>query len=196
MQSGGGGSVVQATISITAHGQPASDDSARDAYNTANGTYNLGPIVATGGYCSIGFEASGTVTPSSYTGTVNLIRTRGGVAYTGSTGQTVLKTYPNGSPDTSQPQYEDTDPHSGTSNGVVYDLDAPGVSPGASQVGRIRYNFFEKAQFPDGTYVSNEVGFYVRVSCNWGSAGNSFRTEFSGDNTLGLGTTNTTFDLK
>jgi hypothetical protein len=87
-------------------------------------------------------------------------------------------------------------PQSGGSNGKVYDLDAPGVLPAVSQVGRIRYNFAENAQLPDGTYVANEVDFYVRLSCNWGSAGNSFRTEVSGDNVLGLGTTKTSWNLQ
>jgi hypothetical protein len=189
-QGSGPGTVVVATISITSSGTAATDNSARDAYKSLVGTYNLGAFVATGGFCSIGYQASGMLTPSSYTGAVNLVRTKGGVVYAGSTGQTVQTTYPTGSNDTSMPQYEDTNPHSGGSNGVVYDLDAPGVSPAVSQVGRIRYNFFENAQLPDGTYVANEVGFYVRVSCNWGSAGNSFRNDVAGDNVLGLGTAN------
>ena len=94
---------------------------------------------------------------------MTLVRTKGGKSYKGTTGQTLDATYPTGTPDTSKPQFEDTDPQSGGSNGVVYDLDAPGVSPAVSQVGRIRYNFFENAQLPDGTYVANEVGFYVRL---------------------------------
>jgi hypothetical protein len=190
------GPVLLVTISIQSSGTPASDNSARDAYKTENGTYNMGAIVATGGYCSIGYQASGALAPSSYTGTVNLVRTKGGVVYTGSTGQTVETTYANGTPDTSNPQFEDTNPHSGGSNGKVYDLDAPGASPAVSQVGRVRYNFFENAQLPDGTFVANEVGFYVRASCNWGAAGNSFRNDVSGDNVLGLGSTKTSWNLQ
>lgn len=195
-QGSGTGTVVVATISIRDSGAAATDDAARDAYKSETGTYNLGTFVGTNGFCSIGYEAAGSITPTSYTGTINLVRTKGGAVYTGSTGQTLQTSYPNGTNDTSPPQLEDTNPHSGTSNGTVYDLDAPGTSPAVSQVGRIRYNFFENAQLPDGTYVATEIGFYVRVSCNWGSAGNSFRTEFSGDNTLGLGTTKTTWNLQ
>jgi hypothetical protein len=193
-----GGTSVNVTISrqSSSSSTAASDNSARDAYKSNVGTYNLGAFVATGGFCSVGYQATGAVAPSSYTGSINLVRTKSGVGYTGSTGQTVDHTYPTGTGDTSPPQFEDKDPQSGGSNGKVYDLDAPGVAPAVSQVGRIRYNFFENAQLPDGTYVANEVGFYVRVSCNWGSAGNSFRNEISGDNTLGLGTTKTSWNLQ
>lgn len=64
--------------------------------------------------------------------------------WTGPTGQQLDTTYPDGTPDTSLAKYEDTDPQSGGSKGIVYDLDAPGVAPVVSQVGRIRYNFKEK----------------------------------------------------
>jgi len=78
----------------------------------------------------------------------------------------------------------------------VASLDAPGVGPAVSEVGRIRYNFAENAQLPDMTYVATELDFYVRVSCNWGSTGNSFRNEFTGDNSLGTGTTKTSWNLQ
>jgi hypothetical protein len=188
--------VVSVNLTIQSSGTPATDNSARGAYNSEVGTYNLGPIIATGQACSIGYQVTGAVTPSTYAGTINLVRTMGGVSYTGSTGQTVANTYPSGTSDTSKPQYEDTNPQSGGSNGVVYDLDAPGVVPAVSQVGRIRYNLDENAQLPDGTYVSTEVAFYVRVSCNWGSTGNSFRNDVTGDNTLGMGVTKTSWNLQ
>lgn len=144
----------------------------------------------------MGYQATGIVTPSSYTGAINFVRTMSGKSYTGSTGQTLDTTYPSGTDDTSQARFQDNDPQSGGSSGKIYDLDAPGVIPIVSQVGRIRYNFNENAQLPDGTYVANEVAFYVRLSCNWGSTGNSFRNEFTGDNTLGMGTTNTSWNLQ
>ena len=168
--------VVTVAFTIQSSGTPPTDNSARDAYKSEVGTYNLGPIIATGQECSIGFQVTGSVTPSTYTGTINLVRTKGGASYTGSTGQTVNQTYPSGTGDTSKPQYEDTNPQSGGSNGVVYDLDAPGVIPVVSQVGRIRYNYIENAQ--------------------WGSTGNSFRNDVSGDNTLGMGTTKTSWNLQ
>jgi hypothetical protein len=192
----GGGTVLAVTISIKSSGTAASDDSARGAYHTLVGTYNLGNFVDPGGFCTIGYEASGKTAPSSYSGTVTLVRTKGGVTYRGSTGQTVNTTYPPGTPDTSEAQYEDTNPQSGGSNGVVYDLDAPGVKPLPSEIGRMRLNFFENAQIPDGTYVANEVGFYARLSCLWGSAGNTFKNDVTGDNVLGMGTTKTSWNLQ
>jgi hypothetical protein len=188
-------SAIAVTISIQSSGTPALDNSAAGSYQSENGTNSLGKIIATGGYCSVGYQVSGSVNPSNYTGTITLVRTKSGKSWTGSTGQTLNVSYPTGTPDTSNPQFEDTNPQSGGSAGKVYDLDAPGVSPVVSQVGRIRYNFAENAQLPDGTYVANEADFYVRVSCNWASTGNSFRSEVTGDNTLGMGTTNTWWDL-
>ena len=49
---------------------------------------------------------------------------------------------------------------------------------------------------PPGTYVANEVAFYVRLSCIWGSSGNTFGTDVSGDNVLGMGTTKTSWNLQ
>ena len=191
------GTVVVVTISIKSSDAAASGNSARDAYHSAEGTYSLGKFVnSSGGYCTIGYEADGAVTPSSYTGTVILVRTKGGVNYSGSTGQTVYSTYPTGTDDTSNPELEDQDPQSGGSNGVVYDLDAPAVQPATNEVWRKRVNYFENAQLPDGTYVANEVGFYVRISCLWGSSGNTFATDVSGDNVLTLGSTATSWNLQ
>ena len=136
------------------------------------------------------------MTPSTYTGAIHHGHyQRRGLVY-GVHGSNGGHHFAPGTVDTSNPQFQDTDPQSGGSGGKAYDLDAPGISRRCSQVGRIRYNFAESAQLPDGTHVSNEVDFYVRVSCNWGSAGNSFRNEFSGDNVLGLGTTATTWNLQ
>ena len=184
------------TFAIQSSGTAATDNAARGAYNTEVGTCNLGAFVGTGQFCSFGYQVTGTVTPSTYTGAINFVRTKSGVSYKGSTGQTVDTTYPAGTPDTSDPQFQDTDPQSGGSGGKVYDLDALGVSPAVSEEGRIRYNFSENAQLPDGTYVATEVPFSVRVSCNWGSAGNSIRNEVTGDNVLGNGTTKTTWNLQ
>ena len=199
----GTGTTLLVTISIRTSGTAASDNSARDAYAASTGTYSLGNFVGTGGYCSIGFEASGTLTPSHYTGTVILVRTKSGADYNGTSGQTPWHTYgPPGCPsstggcDTSNPIFEDSNPHSGTSNGVVYDLDAPGQSPLTNDIDRKRANFFENAQLPNGVYVGNEVGFYVRFSCVWRSGGNIFGTDVVGDNVLGLGSTKTTWNLQ
>jgi hypothetical protein len=72
----------------------------------------------------------------------------------------------------------------------------PGRQPATNEIWRKRINFFENAQIPDGTYVANEVGFYVRLSCKWGSSGNTFSTDVTGDNVLGMGTTKTSWNLQ
>lgn len=183
--------VLEATITIQSSGTIPTANTARGEYYDAVGSYSLGNFVDSGGYCTIGYQATGTLDPSSYTGTVTLVRTKGGVDYDGPTGQAVLVSYPSGTDDTSQAAFEVTTP----TNGVVYDLDAPGVDPTQGQIWRQRMNFFENAQLPDGTYIANEVGFYVRLSCVWGSSGNIFGTDVSGDNVLGMGSTNTSWNL-
>ena len=104
----------------------------------------------------------------------------------------MLDSYPPGTDDTSNAQFEVTTP----TNGVVYDLDAPLVLPSQNQIWRKRMNFFENAQLPDGTYVANEVGFYTRFSCKWGSNGSTFATDVAGDNLLEMGTTKTSWNLQ
>jgi hypothetical protein len=192
----GPGTVLVVTISIKSSGTAAADDSARDAYNSVVGRYGLGNFVDTSGFCTIGYEASGLLNPVSYTGNVILVRTKGGSDYKGATGQTLDTSYSPGTNDTSPATLEDQNPHSGVSNGIVYDLDAPGRKPATNEIWRKRINFFENAQLPDGTYVANEVGFYVRLSCKYGSSGNSFWTDVTGDNVLNLGSTATTWNLK
>jgi hypothetical protein len=89
----------------------------------------------------------------------------------------------------------------GNANGHVYNLDGgPGVidPPSANPV-RVRFNFVAYAVAPDGTKISPELNYYVRLSCQNNSSGVAeFVTEpdITGDNQIGLGTTKTTFDLK
>jgi hypothetical protein len=184
--------VLVATISIQSSGTIPTANSARGEYHSVTGSYNLGNFVDSGGYCTIGYQATGALNPSSYTGTVTLVRTKQGMDYDGTTGQTVLNNYGPGTPDTSDPAFEVRSP----TNGVVYDLDAPGVLPTQNQIWRKRMNFFENAQLPDGTYIANEVGFYTRFSCKWASGGNTFGTDVGGDNVLGMGSTKTSWNLQ
>jgi hypothetical protein len=184
--------VLQVTITIQSSGTIPAADSARGAYYEEVGTYSLGNFVDSSGYCTIGYQATGTLAPSTYTGTVTLVRTKQGADYDGTTGQTLLDSYPTGTDDTSSATFEVTTP----TNGLVYDLDGPGMHPAQNQIWRKRMNFFENAQLPNGTFVANEVGFYVRLSCKWGSSGNTFATDVAGDNVLGMGTTNTSWNLQ
>lgn len=81
-------------------------------------------------------EYASQVSPSNYAGQITLRRAVVDAAtYVGST---LVKTYPTADY-TSPTPYVATNPQPG--NGVVYDLDAPGVDPGF----RIRVNFAEYA---------------------------------------------------
>jgi hypothetical protein len=187
------GSVLVVTITIQSSGTIPSTDTARDAYEGDTGVYTLGEILD-GLDCFIGYQATGTLNPSTYTGAVQLVRTKQGSDYDGTTGQTLLDSYPTGTDDTSNASFEVTEPTSG----LVYDLDAPLQLPSKNQIWRKRMNFFENAQLLDGTYVATEVGFYVRFSCQWHSAGSTFETEadITGDNVLRMGSTATSWNLK
>ena len=162
------------------------------------GTYNLGPIITTGTLqgCSIGFETVGTITPSNYTGNVIIHRTivNQGV-YVNSTSQTGL---PPGTDDTSYSVYRDDDPQSGGSAGKVYDLDAPGRNPNTvdGKAYRYRSNFYAYAALPDGTIISPNYNFYVRLSCTKTSSGYQFVNDIPGDNQIGLNTTPITWNLQ
>ena len=179
------------TITIQSSGTIPTANSARGQYASETGTYNLGNILDGLG-CSIGYQATGTLDPSDYTGTVTLVRTKQGSDYDGSTGTTLLDSYPSGTDDSSSSAFEVTTPTSG----VVYDLDAPFQYPSQNQIWRKRMNFFENAQLPDGTYVATEVPFYVRFSCKWGSGGSTFSTDVEGDNIMAMGTTKTSWNLQ
>ena len=179
------------TITIQSSGVIPTANSARTAYANETGTYSLGQITD-GLDCFIGYQATGALNPSTYTGTVTLVRTKQGADYVGATGQTLFDSYPPGYPDSSGAAFEVTTP----TGGVVYDLDAPFQLPSQNQTWRKRMNFFENAQLPDGTYVANELSFYVRFSCQWGSSGSTFAADVPGDNVLGMGTTKTSWNLQ
>jgi len=190
-----------ATVTLRAStGQVVSDDNAaKPAFLSKEGTINLGPIIGTGPVpgCFGALEAVGTITPSTYTGTVILHRRHvSDAAYTNST-NTGYSTSP--SDDTTDPAGRDDDPQSGGSAGKVYDLDAPGTgstAPPGSNIYRYRGNFYEYAALPDGTIVSSSYNFYVRVSCTKTSSGYQFVNDVSGDNQIGPGTTPLTWNLQ
>ncbi len=192
-ESPGSITVLNVNITIQSSGTIPTANTARGEYQGVTGTYNLGNItdVLTDS-CFIGYQATGALDPSTYAGTVTLVRTKEGSVYGGPLGETLLNSYPPGTDDTSNPAFEVTTP----TNGAVYDLDAPGATPPEDQIGRERMNFYENAQLPDGTYVANEVGFYVRFSCIWESSGSAFFDQVQGDNVLGMGTTKTTWNLQ
>src|SRR5205807_2481880 len=152
-----------ATITQNTSGPVSNDDAASSNYQSAVGTTNLGPIIASGflkGYLA-GNEDVGTITPSGYTGTVTLHRfIVSDAAYTNSTRTGGVTNQD----DTAQAQGRDDNPQSGGSEGKVYDVDAPGATPPNVDGNTYRYrgNFYAYAALPDGTKISSNYNFYVR----------------------------------
>ena len=137
----------------------------------------------------------GTITPSTYTGTVTLHRFIVADAdYTNSTKTGGLTNQD----DTADPAGRDDDPQSGGSAGKVYDVDAPGPDPPNVDGNTYRYrgNFYAYAALPNGTKISPNYNFYVRVSCTKTSSGYQFVNDIPNDNQIGAGTTPTTWNLQ
>lgn len=189
-----------ATLTQRTSGTVSTDNAALNAYQSAEGTVNIGLITVNSGTkpgCFGAFEFVGAISPSTYTGNVILHREFvSDAAYTNST-QTLGSTTP--TDDTTDPVGRDDNPQSGGSGGKVYDLDAPGTgtsAPPGSNIYRYRGNFYEYATLPDGTRISSNYNFYVRVSCQKTSSGYQFYNGVSGDNQIGPGTTPLTWNLQ
>lgn len=192
-------SVVSVAMSLQSSGTIASDNSARDLYEILTGTYSLGIQTTTQPNfkaCIAGLQLTGTVTPSTYAGTIQLKRTlvSCGVYHSSNVADTCTP-----GDDTSATSNEDEDPQSGGSMGKVYDWDTPGKQNGnsANSVYRFRANFSEYAVANGVTVSAAPVNFYVRVSCKFDASGNpSLDTTVAGDNQAGTGTTATTWNLQ
>jgi hypothetical protein len=171
--------------------------------------------------CAVAVELAGTVAPSDYTGPITLRRSKNAYAYKGTQ---LVSGYPELGDDTSQPPSLDTNPQStaqGAAQGVVYDLDAPGISaPGsvADPAGspdwfnHFRSNFVEYAilgsynsaiQEADSNSPKNASGtfqWYAVASCTFDpTTGDTvIDKEFNsaGDNQAGKNTTLTTYNLR
>jgi hypothetical protein len=202
----GGSTITDVSATITMKsvaGQTVSaDDSALSNYRTATGTTSLGPILENGlaKGCGIGFETAGTLSPSTYVGTVIIHRT---IVSQGLYINTAAQTpAPNFTDDTSNPGLQDENPTDSVPNGKVYDLDAPTQIPPTigPDVYRYRTNFYTYAAIPDGTpagiAISPQYLFYVRLSCTYNGAARSFATDVAGDNQSATGSTNLTWDLR
>lgn len=158
----------------------------------------LGPFATDSFWgCHTGVQFSGAVTPSDYKGTVVLRRTLvSGAWYDSVNG--LLKTFPNDQNppnDTSDPGTRDDDPQSGTSKGVVYDLDAPGINGMRSPESQyLRMNFIQYAVLDDSrnsVSVSESFPWYTRISCGMDENNPSvvFLLNDANDNLLGRGST-------
>ena len=108
-----------------------------------------------------------------------------------------------GQNDDSPALIEDTNPQSGGSVGVVYDLDAPGIGYLSGNINRVRFNFNEYAVL-DSASSTQQLGsfaWYARASCieNPNPANgyfSMFSTSVANDNTAGSGTTGLTWNLQ
>jgi len=59
-----------------------------------------------------------------------------------------------------------------------------------------RINFYTYAALPDGTQISPNYYFYVRLSCTRNTFGYQFVNDVPGDNQIGSGTTPLTWNLQ
>ncbi len=187
-----------AAVTQRTSGTVSTDDAASSNYQNLEGTTNLGPIIGSGALtgCFMGSEDVGTITPTNYTGSVILHRfivQQSNYINSGSAGGGVTN-----QDDTANSIYRDDDPQSGGSNGKVYDLDAPGLNPPNvdGNTYRSRFNFYAYAALPDGTKISTNFNFYVRLSCTKTASGYQFVNDVPGDNQIGPGTTALTWNLQ
>jgi len=106
-------------------------------------------------------------------------------------------------PDDSSQDFRDDDPQSGGSNGKVYDLDAPGVGTVSSDptgtIRRKRANYRQWATLGvDGPKVSGSTDllWFSRVSVVKVGSSDQLRSDVSGDNTAGTGSTKLSWNLQ
>jgi len=191
---GSGGNIPLVTAVVTQRNAStdsvSTDDAAGQNYQKVEGTLHLGPFIGSGTSkgCFIGFETIGTLTPSTYAGSVILRRQIvNDATYTNSTNTGGLTD----KDDTSQPPGRDDDPQSGMSAGKVYDLDAPGTNNPNVDGNTYRYrgNFYAYATIPDGTptgiRISPNYAFYVHISCTKTASGFQFVNDVPNDNKIG-----------
>jgi hypothetical protein len=200
--------VVKATLSLKLSGTVTSDNQASSHISTQIGTTNLGgPAISTGAAANImrtKLEIKATVLPSDWDESATLQRDR--VENRTYNDQT-LTVRQVGCSDTSESGFMDLDPQSGGSGGKIYDYDAPGLGHVAGNpVGtkhRTRVNFKQWLSVfqNDGAgtaevRLSDDITWFERLSIVKDAGGNTILlNDVSGDNTLGSGTTNLTWDL-
>ena len=195
----GPGTVVWVTLSLRTTGSASLDDSARDQYSSRIGTYGLGTLFSTGintHAWRTGVEIVGTVSPSNFTGTIILQRR---IDASRTYNVSTLTSSTDLFPDTSDPTLEDSNPQSGGSNGIVYDLDAPSLANGTSNpvntLLRVRTNFREWATL-NGVPVSYDFLWFSRISVIKTNSGDALSSDVPGDNVAGTGTTNVSWNLQ
>ena len=205
-------SVVSVTISFKATPPPSQDNSASSQFLQAIGV----GVYTTNGpntpqECAVGVEFKGAVAPSNYAGSITLKRkfalVNAGELYTSSS--TPFGLFGPGAQ--RQPGGDDTSfarllVTTVTTNGNVFDLDAPGTALfDPSFPYRLRFNFIEYAvigNLPNGVtgsgpQVSADFPWWAVVSCTQDNDGNLLiATDVPGDNSAGPGQIKITWNLQ
>jgi hypothetical protein len=191
--------VLLVTLTLRTSGSVSTDNSASSTYASLLGTTSLGAFMSSGTGNHIrrnGVEIVATASPSNYTGSITINRevvatkNYNDMTLTGSAGPFA---------DTSDASLRDDDPLSGGSSGKVYDLDAPGIGSIASTplntILRRRTNFRQWATV-GGNRVSTDLTWFQRISIIKTSSGDQLNNDLSGDNTVGTGATNLTWNFQ
>jgi hypothetical protein len=204
-------SVVWVTLSFKSamNDSVSMDNSARAEYITCSGQtmgqlgmrFNTGEC---GSMWSANVEVIGMVTPSNYLGSVRLEREI--VTKRTYDNMTLLAPVVNNMADNSPNNFRDDNPQSGNSNGKVYDVDGPGLATGSSVplngIIRRRQNFRQWATI-DGVTVNDprirasaDFPWFYRLSVIKTAGGDQLQSDLSGDNIVGTGTTNITWNFQ
>lgn len=189
---------VSAVISQITSGTLAGKEAAQQNYQKAEGTLNLGQIIGSGAVpgCFLGNQGIGTITPSTYTGTVTIRRT---IVLDATFTNSTQKGGGTGQDDTAVPALRNDSPQSGASKGTVYDLDAPGPAPSSVDGNTYRYrgHHYIYATLPSGTEIStSEYDFYVAISCTKTASGYQFVSDVPGDNQISTSPIKLTWNLQ
>jgi hypothetical protein len=199
-------SVLWVTISIRTSGSISSDNSARSAIGTVQGSGSptLGPLRHTGATSALGafwgnaVELVGTVAPKNFNEKIILDRARVNAAYYFGTSNTLETSNSGGArSDTSNATLRDDDPRP---NGKIYDYDAPGLPslPASTAVGTPRRQRFNARQFAmyNGKKASDDFFWFARITIVKTAGTDVLGTDVPGDNVAGQGSTPTTWNLQ
>lgn len=194
--------ILWVSLMLRISGQLSVDNSARDVYNTAVGTYTLSTFHSTGTANTLwrtGVEIVGTVSPDNFTNSIKLKREILGKKTYNNTTDLNLQFNPD---DTSDSILRDDAPQSGNSNGKVYDLDAPGITTNnKNPVGYIlrnRTNFREYATYTENGQeetISADLLWFSKTSIQKSALGDNLLNDVANDNIAGAGTINLSWNL-
>jgi len=194
--------VISVTLALRVGGSVSSDNAGLTTYFNLLGTTNLGTFLSTGQTAAHAWrtavEIVGTVQPSGFSSTIIINREVIQFMRYGDNNNLAESGGPFGDT-TSIFLLRDDNPQSGTSQGKVYDLDAPALGTVASQpvgyIQRIRTNFRQWATV-NGVQVSGEIKWFARISVIKGANGDQRLDNIANDNLAEEGTTKLTWNLQ